>query len=106
MCQFKRTTEIQSARELFTLCNVESQGTMELEDIDRNRFVLDVTKTEFLKEGFNISRVGGSTAGGATTGLAVSKEKGAVGKRSSSRPLSGKVSESERSNQIRAFFVI
>lgn len=66
----------------------KSQGSMESEDIDRNRFVLDVTKTDFLKEGFTISRVGGSTAGGASSGLPVSKEKG---KRSSSRPSSGKV---------------
>ncbi|CAM9458926.1 unnamed protein product [Laminaria digitata] len=66
------------------------KGTMESEDTDRNRFVLDVTKAEFLKEGFRISRVGGSTAGGVSSGVAVPKEKGPAGKRSSSRPSSGK----------------
>lgn len=83
---------------------------METEDTDRNRFVLDVTKTEFLKEGFTISRVGGSTASGAggaggfaggAGGFAVPKEKGAAGKRSSSRPSSGKVRELDRSDQVK-----
>lgn len=68
---------------------------MELEDTDRNRFVLDVTKTAFLKEDFSISRVGGSTVGGANSPTA-SNEKGERRKRPSSRPSSGKVGESLR----------
>ena len=84
-----------------------SQGIMETEDADRNCFVLDVTMTDFLKEGFNISRVGGATAVGAG-GLAVPKEKGAAGKRSSSRPSSGKVCESDwiRSDRVISCHII
>ena len=63
---------------------------MESEDTDRNRFVLDVTKTAFLREGFAISRVGGSAVDGANSPTAHS-EKGEKSKRASSRPSSGKV---------------
>lgn len=65
-------------------------GIMESEDTDRNRFVLDVTKTTFLREDFSISREGGSTADGANSPTAP-KEKAEKSKRSSSRPSSGKV---------------
>lgn len=61
---------------------------MESEDIDRNRFVLDVTKTAFLRDGFSISRVGGSAADGANS---PNSEKADMSKRASSRPSSGKV---------------
>lgn len=69
---------------------VNSQGVMETEDTDRNRFVLDITKTAFLREGFTISREGGSRmdCGGD---LSITKEKGGKVKQSSSRPSSGKV---------------
>lgn len=63
---------------------------MESEDTDRNRFVLDVTKTAFLREGFSISRVGGSAGDGANSPTG-SNEKGEKSKRGSSRPSSGKV---------------
>lgn len=63
---------------------------MKTEDIDRNRFVVDVTKTTFLEEGFAISRIGGSTAG-VGNGLGGAKEKGGIGKQTSARPSSGKV---------------
>ena len=52
-------------------CNRESisktsivmlQGVMETEDVDRNLFILDVTKTAFLEEDFTLSRAGGSLA--------------------------------------------
>lgn len=70
------------------------KGKMESEDTDRNRFMMDVTKTDFLREGFSISRVGGSTANGANSPIAPN-EKGEKSKRpssrSSSRPSSGKV---------------
>ncbi|CAM9950707.1 unnamed protein product, partial [Ectocarpus sp. 12 AP-2014] len=65
------------------------KGVMEAEDTDRNRFVLDVTKTTFLREDFSISREGGSTADGATSPTSP-KEKADKSKRSSSRPSSGK----------------
>lgn len=68
---------------------------MESEDADRNRFVLDVTKTAFLREGFSISRVGGSAVDGATAPNEKG-EKGEKGKRASSRPSSGKVGVSGR----------
>lgn len=74
------------------------KGEMESEDTDRNRFVLDLTKTAFLREGFSISRVGGSTADGANSPTAPN-EKGEGNRRpssrgssrASSRPSSGKV---------------
>lgn len=66
------------------------KGIMESEDTDRNRFVLDVTKTTFLREDFSISREGGSTADAANSPTA-HKEKAEKNKRSSSRPSSGKV---------------
>lgn len=53
-----------------------------------SRFLLDVTKPAFLKEGFTISRVEGSTGGGAC-GCVVSEESRAAGKRSLSRPSRG-----------------
>ncbi|CAM9091877.1 unnamed protein product [Ectocarpus fasciculatus] len=65
------------------------KGVMESEDTDRNRFVLDVTKTTFLREDFSISREGGSTADAANSPTA-HKEKAEKNKRSSSRPSSGK----------------
>lgn len=71
------------------------QGVLDLEDTDRNRFVVDVIKTAFLKEGFGISRVGGSVSDGATSPTAA-KERGDVSKRASSRPSSGKVRVIER----------
>lgn len=63
---------------------------MESEDIDRNRFELDVTKTAFLKDSFAISRAGGPTAGSTDKGIAC-KEKDGKGKRTSARPSSMKV---------------
>ncbi|CAN0080547.1 unnamed protein product, partial [Scytosiphon promiscuus] len=66
-----------------------AKGILDVEDTDRNRFVLDVTKTAFLREGFSISRVGGSTANGSTSPT-VARERGDKGKRASSRPSSGK----------------
>lgn len=72
---------------------------MESEDTDRNRFVLDVTKTAFLREGFSISRVGGSTVDGANSPTA-SSEKGEKSKRASSRPSSGKVGVTQSGNKI------
>lgn len=71
------------------------KGVMESEDTDRNRFVLDVTKTTFLREDFSISREGGSTADGATSPTSP-KEKAEKSKRSSSRPSSGKVGMTQR----------
>eukprot|EP00752_Nemacystus_decipiens_P011329 g10067.t1 len=61
------------------------RGVMEAEDTDRNRFVLDVTKTAFLREGFSFSRVGGSAADGSNSPTA-SSEKGEKSKRGSTRP--------------------
>lgn len=74
------------------------RGKMESEDTDRNFFVLDLTKTAFLREGFSISRAGGSTAKGANSPSAPN-EKGEGNRppssrgssRASSRPSSGKV---------------
>ncbi|CAM9405657.1 unnamed protein product [Ectocarpus sp. 4 AP-2014] len=65
------------------------KGVMESEDTDRNRFVLDVTKTTFLREDFSISSEGGSTADGATSPTSP-KEKAEKSKRTPSRPSSGK----------------
>lgn len=41
--------------------STQRQGTMATEDIDRNQFMLDVTKTDFLKEQFAVSRARGSS---------------------------------------------
>lgn len=68
------------------------KGEMESEDTDRNRFLLDLTKTAFLREGFSISRVGGSTANGANSPAEGSRRPSSRGSsRASSRPSSGKV---------------
>lgn len=72
---------------------------MESEDVDRNRFVVDVTKTAFLGEGFSISRIGGSTADGANSPTARS-EKSEKSKRGSSRPSSGKVGVERGGNGV------
>lgn len=63
---------------------------MESEDTDRNRFVLDVTKAEFLKEGFSISKAGASMEIGASRPSSAI-EQGGKGHRLSNRPSSGKV---------------
>eukprot|EP00903_Cladosiphon_okamuranus_P016097 g14858.t2 len=65
------------------------KGVMESEDTDRNRFVLDVTKTAFLREGFSISRAGGSAADRCNS-PAAHNERGEQSKKASSRPSSGK----------------
>lgn len=72
---------------------------MESEDTDRNRFVLDVTKTAFLREGFSISRVGGSAVDGSNSPTAPN-EKCEQSKRASSRPSSGKVRVTGRATKL------
>lgn len=66
---------------------------MESEDTDRNQFFLDVTKTDFLKEGFSIAKAGSSTGGGAMRppSSGSTSERRGKGSRASGRPSSGKV---------------
>ncbi|CAM9323251.1 unnamed protein product, partial [Discosporangium mesarthrocarpum] len=53
------------------------KGVMEVEDPDRNRFALDLTKRAFLADGYSISREGGSTP--SWGGLCSSSNPGTTG---------------------------
>lgn len=62
---------------------------METEDIDRNRFILDVTKTDFLEEGFAVSRArAGSSKTSNAAGHPQVREEDGMSERTSSRPSS------------------
>lgn len=65
------------------------QGVMELEDSDRNRFVLDATTTAFLNDDFSVSNGCGSTAGGPGSPRTAGKAGNA--KVALGRPSRGKV---------------
>lgn len=76
---------------------------METEDIDRNRFMLDVTKTDFLEEEFAVSR---PRAGFPTTSNAAKypqvREEDGMHEQTSSRPSSANSREATDEVRIAA----